>query len=189
MGGHLLLRTLVDRRPEIDAAVLVAPMIRVNSAPLSPSLAPLITELMCRVGWRDAPVWKAPANLLEPGSPRQRLLTGSPERYADETWWWAQEPSFRLGVPSWGWMRAAYRSAEATFTPQKLGSVDLPILLIGTDRDRLVSPAAIRAAAALLPHSRLHMYADAAHEILREADSIRLDALARIDVFFDEQAR
>ena len=40
MGGHLLLRTLVERRPALDAAVLVAPMIGVNSAPIPAWLAP-----------------------------------------------------------------------------------------------------------------------------------------------------
>jgi len=40
MGGHLLLRCLVERRPDLDAAVLVAPMIGVNSAPTPAWLAP-----------------------------------------------------------------------------------------------------------------------------------------------------
>ena len=189
MGGHMLLRTLVDKRPALDAAVLVAPMIRVNSAPLSPSLAPMITDFMCLFGWRDEPVWKAPPELSAPGSRRQHLLTRSPERYADELWWWEQQPGLNLGSPSWGWMRAAYRSSAATFTPAKLRSVDLPVLLIGTERDRLVSPAAIRSAAELLPRGELKMYPDARHEILREADPIRQDALATIKAFLDEHAR
>ncbi len=189
MGGHLLLRTLVDRRPALDAAVLVAPMIRVNSAPLSPSLAPMITDLMCLVGWRDQPVWKKSALPTGIGSRRQYFLTGSPERYADELWWWEQQPEYNLGSPSWGWMRAAYRSAAAAFTAERLAKVDLPVLLLGTDRDRLVSPEAIRGVAALLPRARLHIYPDAGHEILRDADPVRLDALARIDAFLDEHAR
>ena len=86
-------------------------------------------------------------------------------------------------------MRAAYRSAAAAFTAAKLRQVELPVLLLGTDRDRLVSPEAIRSAAASLPRAELHMYADAGHEILRDADPVRLDALARIDAFLDEQAR
>jgi len=188
MGGHLLLRALVDRRPRLEAAVLVAPMIRVNSAPLSPSLAPLITDLMCLAGWRDAPVWKAPSGFHAPGARRQRILTGCPERYADELWWWQQEPGFNLGTPSWGWMRAAYRSSAA-FTSARLAQVEVPVLLLGTERDRLVSPAAIRSVAALLPRATLKMYPDAGHEILREADPVRLDALAAIDAFLDEQAR
>ena len=189
MGGHLLLRTLVDRKPALDAAVLVAPMIRVNSAPLSPSLAPMITDFMCLFGWRDEPVWKGPPELAAPGSRRQHLLTSSPERYADELYWWEQHPGINIGAPSWGWMRAAYRSTAATFTPAKLRAVDLPVLLIGTERDRLVSPAAIRSAAELLPRGELKMYADARHEILREADPIRRDAFATIKAFLDEHAR
>ena len=188
MGGHMLLKTLVEKQPPLDAAVLVAPMIRVNSAPLSPALAPWITDLMCRLGWRDEPVWKAPPSFAQPGSKRQYLLTGSPERYADELWWWEQEPGFNLGGPSWGWMRAAYRSAAAAFRPTRLAGVEVPVLLLGTERDRLVSPAAIREVASWLPRAELEMYPDAGHEILREADSIRLGALARIDAFLDEHA-
>jgi len=188
MGGHLLLRTLAERKPALDAAVLVAPMIRVNSAPLSPLVAPWITEFMCRVGRSAVPVWKPAARVHPPGSRRQHILTASAERYSDELWWWEQEPGFNLGGPSWGWMRAAFRSAAA-FRPSTLAGVEVPVLLIGTDRDRLVSAEAVRDAARWLPRAELKMYPDAAHEILREADPVRLDALATIDCFLDEHAR
>ena len=52
MGGHLLLRTIVERRPALDAAVLVAPMILPNSAPMPAWLAPDIADTMCRLGLR-----------------------------------------------------------------------------------------------------------------------------------------
>jgi lysophospholipase len=188
MGGHMLLRTLVERKPAIDAAVLVAPMIRVNSAPLSPGVAPWITQLMCLAGLKTAPVLKVPRKVAESSARRQYFLTGSPERYADELWWWQQQPSFHLGGPSWGWMRAAYRSSAAAFRPALLARVEVPILLLGTERDRLVSPEAIREVARWLPRAELKMYPDAGHEILREADPIRLDALAAIDDFLDRHA-
>ena len=189
MGGHMLLRTLVEKKPALDAAVLVAPMIRVNSAPLSPTMAPWITSFMCLVGLGSAPVFKAPKKLSEPGSRRQYVLTSSPERYADELWWWDQEPGYHLGGPSWSWMRAAYNSSAAAFRPARLAGVAVPVLLIGTERDRLVSPEAIRDAARWLPKAELKMYPDAGHEILREADPIRLDALQTIDGFLDRHAR
>ena len=183
MGGHLLLRTLVDKAPALDAAVLVAPMIRVNSYPMPGWLAPQIAEAMCLAGWRDETVWKLdPAHSLA-GGVRNRNLTSSAERYADELFWWEGEPEINIGPPSWGWLRAAYRSAAKTFTRAKLAKVTMPILIVATERDRLVSADAIREAAALLPHAELMMVPDAAHEILREADPIRLDALARIDAF------
>ena len=60
MGGHLLLRTIVEKAPALDAAVLVAPMIGVNSAPFPAWLAPDITDVMSRIGFHDAPMWKVP---------------------------------------------------------------------------------------------------------------------------------
>lgn len=186
MGAHLLLRAMVDRRPALDAAVLIAPMIGVNSAPIPPRLAPWIAGFMNLIGRRDRPLAKAPTH----GPRRQRALTGqSPERYEDETWWWEREPGFNIGTPSWGWLRAAYRSAAATFTPAKLGKVETPVLILATEIDRLVAIGEVRRAAALLPHAQLHVYPDAAHEILREGDAVRLDALGRIDAFLDEHAR
>ncbi len=189
MGGHLLLRTIVDRRPALDAAVLVAPMLLVNSAPIPPWMAPQFTDLMCLTGWRDQPIWRTPIKPAPSGSPRQTFLTSSRERYDDELWWWDQDPAFKGRIPTWGWMRAAYRSAASAFTPGKLAAVETPILILGAEKDRLVSAAAIRRAARLLPHATLKMYPDAAHEILREADRDRLDALATIDSFFAEHAQ
>jgi lysophospholipase len=189
MGGHLLLRTIVERRPALDAAVLVAPMIGVNSAPIPPWLAPDVTDMMSRIGFRDQPMWKVPTAMKRSGARRQYHLTGSRERYEDELYWWEEIPEFDLGAPSWGWMRAAFRSAERAFRPELLREVRLPILLLATDRDRLVSTPEIRRVAAALGNAELHVYPDAAHEILREADPIRLDAMARIDAFLDRHAR
>lgn len=184
MGGHVLLRTLAERQPSLDAAVLVAPMIAINSGPMPHLGASWLASTVSLFGWRDHPAWHQPAEAPPAGSFRQSILTSSPERYEDETWWWGKQPGFNLGVPSWGWLDAAYR-ASARLTPAALGKVELPVLLIGTERDRLVSPAAIRRAAALLPRSELLMFDDSGHEILREADKVRLEAHARIDAFLD----
>ena len=183
MGGHLLLRTLVDKAPPLDAAVLVAPMIRVNSYPMPAWLAPQIAEAMCLAGWRDETVWKLDPAHARAGGVRNRNLTGSGERYADELFWWESEPEMNIGPPSWGWLRAAYRSAEKSFTPERLAAVTLPVLFVATEQDRLVSDDAIREAAEALPNARIEWVNGAAHEILREADPIRLDALGRIDAF------
>jgi lysophospholipase len=85
-------------------------------------------------------------------------------------------------------MRAAYRSAAATFTAERLGAVRLPVLILAAGRDRLVSNAEIRRVAGQLPDARLEAFPSAAHEILREADPVRRDALARIDSFLAARA-
>ncbi len=182
MGGHVLLRTLADRRPAIDAAVLVAPMLAINSAPVPPFAAEWLASFMSAVGWG-----RHPATPPAPGPIRKANLTGCADRYSDELWWWEKQPGFNIGPPSWAWLKAAYASSAA-LTPAKLKRVEVPVLLLGAERDRLVSAEAIRRAASLLPKAELEMYGDSAHEILREADPVRLKALARIDSFLDRHA-
>jgi lysophospholipase len=186
MGGHVLLRTLADRHPPLDAAVLVAPMLMINSGPMPPFAAQWLASTASLFGWSGQPAWRQPTPQTA-GSIRQLALTGCADRYSDELWWWDRHPRFDLGAPSWGWLKAAFASCAA-LTPAKLAAVDTPLLLIGAERDRLVSAAAIRRAAAQLPRAELVMYDDCAHEILRERDEVRLRALAAIDAFLDRRA-
>jgi lysophospholipase len=187
MGGHVLLRTIAERQPRIDAAVLVAPMLMINSGPLPGMAAWGLAATASFFGLGTQPFWQQGAPDAPKGSFRQSLLTSCAERFQDELWWWEQQPGFNLGAPSWGWIEAAYRSCNK-LTPERLAAIDLPILLMGTERDRLVSPAAIRNAAGLIPGAELKMFADAGHEILRETDRLRLESYAAIDAFLDRSA-
>jgi lysophospholipase len=187
MGGHVLLRVLAEQRPELDAVVLVAPMLAINSGVLPRVAASFLASSVSLMGWGRQPVWR-PADPPPPsGSFRQGTLTGCPERYADELWWWEKEPGFNLGAPSWGWLRGAYASC-GKLTPEALARVEVPVLLLATERDRLVSAAAIRRAAERLPNAELVMLNEAAHEILRERDAVRLRAMAAIDDFLHRRA-
>jgi lysophospholipase len=187
MGGHVLMRAIAEDKVRLDAAVLVAPMLGINSAPLPAFAAWWTAALFSNLGLRRQPAWRAPLPPPPPGSSRQAWLTSCADRYSDELWWWEKQPGFHLGAPSWGWLEAAYRSI-ATLTDAKLRRVGTPMLLVGTEADRLVSAAAIRRAAALLPRARLKMFERAGHEILREADGVRGEAFASIDAFLDEVA-
>jgi lysophospholipase len=188
MGGHLLLRTLAEASPALAAAVLVAPMIGINSMPVPSWASHALAQAFCGLGWNKLPVWNQSARLPPPGSARHSFLTSCSERYADELWWLERQPGFALGAPSWGWLNAAYTSI-AGLTPQSLAGVDVPVLLIGAQRDRLVSAAAIRAAAAALPKAELVMFREAGHELLRESDPVRTQAIERIDLFLETHAR
>ena len=188
MGGHILLRALAERQLAVDAAVAVAPMVAINARPLPRPIAAGIARLLAGLGLGRKPAWKTPRAMLRTGSRRQRFLTRCPDRYADEGWWWEQEPGYNLGAPSWGWLRAAYRSARR-LGPQALARIRVPLLFIAAAEDRLVSTPAIRRAAASVARAELLVFADSGHEILRERDEIRLAALARIEAFLDAHAR
>ena len=189
MGGHLVLRALVEKRIAPDAVVFSAPMLGLQSAPFSPAVAEKVARFMTRIGAPARAAWKSNERPARPGASRRAFLTHSDERYEDEIWWKAERPELALGPPSWRWLELAYGSTLATFRPGALEGVTVPILLLGADHDKLVSPAAIVEAARRLPHARLVRFgAEAAHEILREADPVRLRALDAIDRFLDETA-
>lgn len=188
MGGHLLLRAIAEHDPPLDAAVLVAPMLGINSGPLPAFAAPLVARVLGLAYGRRSPAWKVDGRYSRAARIRQANLTSSEERFEDEQWWKEREPGFELGAPSWGWLGAAFRSTRRP-TPAELRGIGMPVLLIGTDRDRLVNPAAIHRVAAQIPGAQLFMFADAAHELLRESDPARIEAFRRIDAFLDEHAR
>ncbi|EQB31659.1 alpha/beta fold hydrolase [Sphingobium ummariense] len=189
MGGHLLLRALAEGLPLPDAAVAVAPMLGLRSWPLPLRLAEGMAGLMCRLGRGTRQAWTQKETSERQRRIRQLRLTHDPERYADELWWRDHSRDVAIGPPSWDWVREALASTRALEEKGDLARIAMPLLILATQADELVSTAAIRRIAARLPDARLHVYGkEAAHEILRELDPVRLDALARIDAFLDEVA-
>jgi lysophospholipase len=165
MGGHLLLRALAEKRISPSAAILSAPMLGFNTGPLPFAVAASIARLMARF-----------------------TTSHDHARYSDELWWKEQNPALALGPPSWMWLDAAYRSIAGLRKADLLEQIDVPLLIIGTEGDKLVSPSAIRLFAARLSHATLIMLPkDAAHEILRETDHHRLRAMKEISAFMDLQ--
>lgn len=189
MGGHLLLRALAEGMAAPDAAATVAPMMGVHSAPLPRWLAVGIAKSMRALGFGRKQAWTQKEESERQRHMRQKRLTHDPDRYADELWWRDHSRDVALGPPSWTWVEQALHSTHALESGAALERIAMPLLILAARNDRLVSTPAIRRIAARIPGARLHVYGpEAAHEILRELDPVRLDALTRIDAFLDETA-
>ena len=187
MGGHLVLRALIERRIAPVAVVLSAPMLGFEASASRTALTKLAVRVLARVV-PHALAWKENER---PGAsaPRATYLTHDDARYADELWWRGEQPDLALGPPSWGWMGAALRSYQVIDAAHAVEGVAVPVCIVATDGDQLVSPAAIRAAATRLPNCDLLMFdKTAAHEVLREVDVVRDAGLARIEAFLDQHA-
>jgi lysophospholipase len=189
MGGHLALRALAERRVDPDALVLSAPMLGFAGPSLPTGILHGAARLMNRLGRPTRPAWKwseKPGQLPEG---RAALLTHDAERYADEVWWREQRPELVMGPGSWGWVERAYASMRQLDRPGVLEAIETPVFLFGTTADRLVGYRAIARAAARLPNAELLTFGpEAAHEILRESDPVRGQALAAIDRFLHRAA-
>jgi len=189
MGGHLLLRALAEGKVRCDAAVLVAPMLGIAAAGLPAGFAGRIAGAACSMGHARRSLWSSRARFTEAGAAARLTLTHSMERLEEEARFRRDHPELTVDAPSWGWLRAAYRSMTLMDRGRLVEQIETPVLILASRGDRLVStPAIVRTAARLRSHS-LHIYGrHVAHEILREIDEVRDDALARIDSFIAEHA-
>jgi lysophospholipase len=190
MGGHLVLRALVERRIDPVAAVLTTPMLGLHPGFVPSALLLAVARLMGRIGDPRRPAWKWSEKPGALPARRVNLLTHDPERYADEAWWREARPELVMGPGSWGWIASALTSIRLLARPGALEGMTVPVLLVATTTDRLVEYAAIERAARRLPHAELLRFgSEARHEILREADPVRDKAIAAIDAFLDRTAR
>ena len=189
MGGHIVLRALVAQRVRPDAVVLSAPMTGMSGPPLPLGMLLRVAQLMCKVGdpMRQAWKWSEKPGELPVG--RANLLTHDPERYADEGWWREHRPQLVMGPASWRWVERAYASWIRLEASGALEGVDVPVLIISTASDKLVSHPANLAAARRLPKGEIMALGEEAHhEVLREVDAVRGPIMARIAEFLDRAA-
>ncbi|MDE0878342.1 MAG: alpha/beta hydrolase [Sphingomonas bacterium] len=188
MGGHLVLRSLIERTIDPDVAILVAPMIGIAS-PVGATWAKRLARLMTMIGDPMRAAWKARPDRKSAGH-RQKLLTHDVDRFEDEAFWYARQPDLLLGPPSWAWILEAIRSGQRIESADSaLRAIGIPLLMLVADADGLVDPRAAVRVAAKLPHVKLVRFGDeAAHELLREADAVRSRVYATIDDFLDEVA-
>ncbi|RNJ62120.1 MAG: alpha/beta hydrolase [Porphyrobacter sp. IPPAS B-1204] len=189
MGGHLVLRALVDGRVRPDAVVLSAPMTGVAGPPLPLAMLHRVAQTMCRIGDPLRQAWKWSEKPGELPAARSHLLTHDPVRYADEQWWRDTRPQLVMGPASWRWVERAYASWRVLEAPGALERVDVPVLIVSTAADKLVShPANVRAAARLPKGAIMALGEEARHEVLREEDGVRAAIMARIADFLESAA-
>ena len=186
MGGHLVLRALVDGCIRPDAVVLSAPMTGVAGPPLPLVMLHRVAQAMCRIGDPARQAWKWSEKPGELPSNRAALLTHDADRYADEVWWREARPELVMGPASWRWVERAYASWRELEAPGALEAIDVPVLIVSTSADKLVShPANLRAAARLSRGELLALGDEARHEVLREEDGVREPIMAAIAAFLD----
>ncbi len=184
MGGHLVLRALAEAQVDPDGAILSAPSHGFPAHPLPPAALPWHARAMTKLGDPRRPAWKWSEKPGQVPAARIHLLTHDEERYADELWWRAHRPQLVMEPGSWGWVERAYASTRLLAAPGVLERVQVPVLLFGTDTDKLVSwPAMAKAAVRLGDCELLHFGIEAHHEILRETDAVRGRALAACAAF------
>ena len=183
MGGHLALRHLAaGGAARYRRAVLFAPMAGIAAHGVPPRVLSWLARARVKAGVGDAyPPMQGPYGERTRSVHRQRILTGDPERFADEGWWIDEDPGLAFGGASWRWIMEASASCDALAARGVPEAIGLPVDVFIGDNERLVDAAAARRLVQRLPDGRLHVIAGAAHELLRERSAVQADVLAAVD--------
>ncbi|MEO9609902.1 MAG: alpha/beta hydrolase [Marinomonas sp.] len=174
MGGHLVMRGLVEGVVTPDAMLLSAPMLRMSGPKLPQIIQHMGAKIMCLIGNDKRQAWKWSEKPGELPKRRRELLTHDDDRYEDEVWWRDNRPEIVMGPASWRWVERGYASVRIIEANGVMEAVDTPVLIISTNMDKLVVHSANALAAERLPKGELlELGAEARHEVFREVDAVR----------------
>ncbi len=128
--------------------------------------------------------------VVERGPFEGNELTSDRERWYRNKAVLDTEPSLALGSPTIGWLRAAYRSMALVSSDGFAASVKVPMMVFVAGKDQIVSSRAVEDFAVGLKVGTHVLLPAAQHEILQEADAIRLRFWAAFDAYMglDEAA-
>lgn len=173
MGGHIVLRALLEGRIAPDRVVVTAPMIDLPITGLRRSAIAGLCRFLSWTGGGGRYVFGTgdydPAQVRFDDNP----LTGDPRRFATIHAAMAAAPGVTMGGPTFGWLNAAFRSIGTLSGLAGAAPTACPILMCTAQTDSVVSVAAQKALSDALPGCMQELFEGARHEILHESDAIR----------------
>jgi lysophospholipase len=188
MGGAIALVCL-RRHPGLFAgAALSAPMVGLRIGRLPPTLVRVLTvpARAAGLGHRFIPgarEWR-PDHVPTPQTSR---VTTDAERCRLRHAWFSADPELRLDQATYGWVDSALALVARIRKPEFLAAIPTPILIGQPERELVVSAAAQRRAAKLLPNCRLVELAGSKHDPFLECDAVRDYWFACLDRFIAER--
>lgn len=188
MGAHVLLRYLHDNPRRVACAVLVAPMLDVQTGPYSARVTSLVTFALNLRGASPRFVFgteeRDPLELAF----ADNQVTSDPTRFERTRGLLKAQPFLRVHGPTFGWLGAALKSMKRVLGRGFAEDIATPVLVFGAGRDRVVHTEATRTYVKRLPRARYVEIEDAEHEILMEKDSIRARFWGEFDAFVEQQS-
>jgi lysophospholipase len=185
MGGNILLRSAARAGLWFDKIALSAPMVRLNQKvlPTSRGIAKVVSATASLVGAATAYVSNGNDDYGETWLYEGNALTTDRERYARNNAVVAAKPALGLGSPTYGWMRAAFRSMKLITSQAHVKAIRVPILFVLGGDDTIADSPFVEDYAARLKLSRAITIPYARHEILQERDDLRQQFWAAFDAF------
>ncbi len=190
MGGHVLLRRASQTGSWFDRMILTAPMIAFADAKVGypQSIVRLYAEAGGLAGLARSYVKGGSGVLTDVTTFEGNELTSDRERWARSKAVLDAAPHLRLGSPTIGWLRAAYRSCAMITAPRYAALIRVPMLIFSAGNDQIVSTRATEAFSVQIKSCSHILLHGARHELLQEADPVRLRFWAAADAYLGVNA-
>lgn len=171
MGGALIALALAEGEDRLDAALLSAPMIGINTGRMSFARARLLANVACAIGFGGRLVMRQVDPADRPFE--NNRLTHDRTRYQRARDLFRDNTALRSGEPTYAWLRFALglQHRFASFGP--LPTVTTPVTMLLAEEETLVDNRAARGLCGKLPHCSAIEVPQARHEIPMEVDEAR----------------
>jgi lysophospholipase len=182
LGGAIGALVLEKHPGDFRAAVLSAPMLKLNSRGWNEIAAQIFLDVQSLLGRDERPVTAPRDPSTIPFS--QNTVTHSEARFEFQRQVLTKEPGLRIFAPTQRWVRKAIAGSR---TARKNGaSARSPILILQAAEDSFVEADGQREFCEIAARCRIFAMQNARHEILQERDDIRDVALRTAIEFFDK---
>jgi len=184
MGGAVTAAFQLKYPGHLDGAILSAPMFGINCFPLSPTLAAWVAGSAIVFGFGERYI--PGGSPYRDGAPfHENLFTSSKVRFKINQELIRSDPLVALGAPTNRWLKEALLVAETVV--ERAGELHIPILLLQSGADKVVSSRAQKLFCGRAAECQLRVIAGARHELLMERDSLRDQAIRLIIDFILEK--
>ncbi len=171
MGGHVGLRFLKEHPGFFDKAILLAPMIDINTFPIPGHFLRYFTRGVVNAGFGWA--YASGNDGLMERKFDGNCLTSNQARFESILRLVDANPQLALGGVTFGWLDATFESIEILNGPGYVETIDTPVLLFSASEDRVVRNSAQREISRRIPSCRFIEVTGARHEILQERPVIQ----------------
>ncbi len=187
-GGLIVLRFMTRRARYFERAVLTCPFLGLGTSYEPVAIARLLVRVANETGFGR---FFIPTGSAKPGDNQPFLgnvLTSDETRYARNAAIIAAAPQLGIGSPTIGWVGASLAAMADIESEGVMEQTKVPLLILSSGNDAIVSNRAIDTIARRLPMARHLTITGARHELLMERDIAREQVLAAIDTFFSDDS-
>lgn len=185
MGGNLLFRMCATANTPFDRAILCSPMLG-----LAKETAPLPLPALKFLG-NIISLFSGTKGYFPGGSDKHwdrrpfesNMITSDQKRYERSEATITANPALGIADSTVGWIIAACNSMMLIAKKQTISKVSIPMLILASGNDRIVSTETTKQIAHQVKTATLKVIPDAEHELMMENDNIRKQFWEAFDSF------